>query len=122
MTRKLPSFPIILMMFMAIACSSAGASRKLIANARDGNLKIIQVLVDKHHVNPNVTDEHGQTPLMLSAERGYLNIVRFLLEKGSDSRLRDNQGRTAFDLATKAGFDEIAELLRGSTVQQSLKR
>jgi hypothetical protein len=108
MTRTRQMLLMILAMSLATACSRAGAERKLLANARDGNLSIVRVLINKHRVSPNIFDQNGQTPLMLSAERGHAEIVRFLLEKGADPKAKDSQGRTAFDLANDAGHTEIS--------------
>ena len=121
MTRTPQLWLIILAMAMTLtaACSRTGAERKLLANSRDGNLSIVQVLVDRHHVSPNVTNTDGQTPLMLSAERGHREIVQFLLVKGADAQIKDRQGRTALSLAEGAGRAEIAALLKAPTNKRS---
>ena len=40
----------------------------------------------------------GQTPLHISAQYGYIDIVRSLLDAGADRTIRDNDGHTAVDL------------------------
>ena len=42
----------------------------------------------------------GRTPLGFAAERGHLEIVKFLVEEGgADVEAKDEDGRTALDLA-----------------------
>lgn len=55
---------------------------------------------------------YGQTPLMEAAEAGDLRMVRTLLSAGADLSARDEDGRTAADLAEQAGHGDLAALLR----------
>ncbi|KAI0192078.1 hypothetical protein EV127DRAFT_54742 [Xylaria flabelliformis] len=52
-----------------------------------------------------------------SRPRATIRLVKKLLEKGADARLRDNTGRTAFDAANNAGLkaSEIKKLLNDSS-------
>lgn len=62
------------------------------------------------HVNRgddlNARDEHGRTPLMLSASRNNANICRLLLAAGAKRDLIDPQGNDALAIAIKAGAGE----------------
>lgn len=44
-------------------------------------------------MNINRVDCHGETPLMVAAELGYVEIVKFLIEKKADVKLLDGQDR-----------------------------
>lgn len=44
-------------------------------------------------------DEDGRTPLMLASRHHHDDVVEYLLSRGADASLRDNNGRTALDLA-----------------------
>lgn len=59
----------------------------------------------------NAADENGLTPLMLAALRNRGAISVLLLESGADPFLRDNQGRTALDIARSAASSEVANSL-----------
>jgi len=50
------------------------------------------------HADPNRA-VHSMTPLMMAAGYGYTPIVRVLLTRGADPRLRDLDGLTAVDYA-----------------------
>ena len=56
--------------------------------------------------------QNGNTPLHVAALNGYTEIVRLLLaQPGIDKTLKNNDGKTALDLAQEKGLTEIAELL-----------
>jgi uncharacterized protein len=55
-------------------------------------------------VDINAVDGRGQTALYGAALQGYDEIVRFLLSKGADTKIKDQRGFTALDAAEgKAG-------------------
>ena len=57
--------------------------------------------------------QNGNTPLHVAALNGYTEIVRLLLaQPGIDKTLKNNDGKTAQDLALEKGFAEIVELLK----------
>ncbi|TNJ29162.1 Ankyrin repeat protein 1 [Giardia muris] len=63
------------------------------------------------HTNHGVRDEQGKTALMLSAEQGYIELVRILM--GYEQKLTTNTGETALILAARAGQDAACKLLVG---------
>lgn len=46
----------------------------------------------------------------MAAQRGCLEIVQFLLEKGLDSSLRDTTGHSPYDYANDEGYADIIQL------------
>lgn len=48
---------------------------------------------------------------MKAAYYGYENICHYLVENGSDLKLKDGEGRTVADLALKNGYRDIAKQL-----------
>jgi ankyrin repeat protein len=50
------------------------------------------------------------SPLMYAANEGNQVVVAALLKHGADSRRRDDQGRTASDIARERGFDTVATM------------
>ncbi|KTD74041.1 ankyrin repeat domain-containing protein [Legionella tucsonensis] len=58
-----------------------------------------------------VTDNQGNTPLMVAAGRGNLKIIEYLLEKGCDLHRKNNIGENAATLAAGNGQLEILEFL-----------
>lgn len=63
----------------------------------------------------NAQTKTGETPLHLAAEKGKLEMVKYLLELGAKTDVRDKGaggGASAFDAAKRSGQKEIAELLK----------
>ncbi len=54
---------------------------------------------------------YGRTALMIAAAEGHLEVVRLLVEAGSDLSLADAEGSTALSLARSYGHLDVAALL-----------
>ena len=52
------------------------------------------------------------TPFMLACERGHVQIVQELLEKGCNTGLQNGEGRTGWEVARSEGRKEVDDLLR----------
>ena len=49
----------------------------------------------------NESDENGRTPLMIAAEVGNNVVANFLMSKGASMNSRDNDGKTAVEIAAE---------------------
>jgi hypothetical protein len=49
-----------------------------------------------------------------------INVVRLLLEHGADPNIKNNDGKTAIDLALEKGYSEIVKLIRG--IQRGIEK
>ncbi|XP_076816760.1 uncharacterized protein LOC143462461 [Clavelina lepadiformis] len=56
-------------------------------------------------------NKHGRTPLHIAAHRGYLDIVRTLLQAGCNPDIQDDNGDTALHRAVTAGYERIVQRL-----------
>jgi serine/threonine protein kinase len=56
-------------------------------------------------------DAYENTPLILAAKSGQLDVVRLLLDRGANPGMRDQSGRTALDAARAQGHMDIVKLL-----------
>lgn len=56
-------------------------------------------------------DPHGDTMLTWAARRGQINVIRALLESGTNAEVRNRAGLRAIDIARAAGHDQIVALL-----------
>jgi ankyrin repeat protein len=76
--------------------------------AREGHLFAAMVLVG-HHANPNARDDRRQTPLHAAAEGTEregerFQIVKMLIAKGADRKLRDAAEKRPVDYAKTPEF------------------
>ncbi|KAK3175411.1 Glycerophosphocholine phosphodiesterase [Lecanicillium sp. MT-2017a] len=91
----------------------------LLFAAEKGSAAIIKELL-KEGVDPNFADFYGETALTRAAERGYLDIIRVLID---DERLNVQMGKrfgdTPFILALKSKQPDAAKMLLPSTCDSS---
>lgn len=70
---------------------------------------ILQLLIDKG-ADLNSGDNQG-TPLILAVQNGDFDMVKFLLENGSEPSI-NFEGTSALDIAIEANYDDIANLIQ----------
>jgi len=75
-----------------------------------GHLDIIRLLLD-NHAYIDAESPNGTTPLMMAAFYGTPSAVKLLLESGADPLLKNVQGLTAIDFATRANRGDAAEII-----------
>jgi len=63
---------------------------------------------------------HGFTPLIIAVWNGHAHIAEYLINQGASITHADNSGCTAFDWATRSGFDQLAAYLK-AVEQKTLK-
>ena len=76
------------------------------------DISVIKSLLAQYHLNPNIKDRRGITPLMTACERGNMALITLLLEYGGDLYLRDFQGRNSLYYVTHnfVGLQPIIQL------------
>ena len=85
----------------------------LMTCAREGQLNGLRLLLDKK-AGVDLTNSINQTALHIAANGWWqenVNIVRELLENGSDKNVTDSAGKTPIDLAKARNFNATVELL-----------
>jgi serine/threonine protein kinase len=73
-------------------------------------LGVLRLLLERG-ANVNAIDDRENTPLMLAAKSGQIEMVRLLLERGADRELVDAMGAKPSEAARKEGHTEIVKLL-----------
>src|SRR5207302_11086539 len=81
--------PIVLLAFAsALALFGMAANEDLLSAARSGDLAAVKTAIEGGAVIEAKTP-YGQTPLYLAAMNGHEEVVRFLLDKGASTDVRD---------------------------------
>lgn len=78
------------------------------AAARAGRLSEVRSLIESGRIEVDAGDRYRMTAMMMAAERGHLEVVRYLLKAGAEIDRRETFfNRSAFDLASAARKSEI---------------
>lgn len=75
---------------------------------RDGSLKVARVLIDWPKTNIEIRTAHDESPLMMAALKGHLELAKRLIERGADV---NKTGWTPLHYAATHGHLAIMELL-----------
>uniref|UniRef100_A0A7N6A328 Ankyrin repeat domain 28b n=1 Tax=Anabas testudineus TaxID=64144 RepID=A0A7N6A328_ANATE len=90
------------------------------AAAMNGHPECLRLLMSSNtqHINVDVQDTNGQTPLMLAVLNGHTECVYALLSQGASVEKQDRWGRTALHRGAVTGQEECVEALiqRGASV------
>lgn len=90
----------------------------IIHAASTGQLDMVQQLLDREHVDVNVSDYDGRTPLHLAVAEGHERTAAFLMERGANSEMQDRFGNTPRSDAQKSHLEHLF----GDTCQASAHR
>lgn len=97
---------------MATADDSLGAEDALIMAAADGDLDVVVFSVEMLHVDCDIRDLEGTTPLIAACSKGCGPIAEFLISKGADvNAANDAYGWTAVIAAAAAGAVDCLRIL-----------
>jgi ankyrin repeat protein len=62
-------------------------------------------------------------PLQLAAaEKGFLDLVKLIVEKGADALIKDPRGQIALDRAVYGGYTDVVEFLRPLSISSGPRR
>lgn len=59
----------------------------------------------------NEKDANGETPLFYAVRYNKFENCEFLIHEGADVSIRNNEGKTAYDIAKELGYEECMEIL-----------
>jgi len=76
-----------------------------------GQLQRVKNLVEKHGVPVNIQNNQGITPLMVAANNGKTNIVRYLIRKGANVRRESRNGKRAIHNAARYDHVNIIRMI-----------
>jgi thiol-disulfide isomerase/thioredoxin len=87
--------------------------KSLLNAAKEGNLKIVQKMIQKKKIKIETASKDGYTSLIYASAKGHGDIVSFLLSQGANKKAVDIDGVSALDYAKKKGHKHIIKLLEG---------
>jgi len=79
--------------------------------ATNGHLQVAEFLI-ANGAMVNALSPSETTPLMMAIGSGNELLIKYLLDKGADLRMRNHQGYTAIDIAEMFGKDDIRDGLK----------
>ena len=82
----------------------------IVIAAQSANSAVVKLLLD-HNANPNLSDNRGQTPLMVRAVVGDTNMIKLLLSYGADPNRADTGQETALMKAVRGRKFKAAQTL-----------
>ena len=121
------------LIMMGLASAQEDSKEPLCRAAQYGDLAQTKTLLSSG-ANPNVRDDHGETPLMKTAlahlrylpdnapkiERDYEGIAHLLLDKGADANARSDTGRAALSMAVDGSASEYRIIGANETIARLL--
>ncbi|KHN98562.1 Ankyrin repeat-containing domain protein [Metarhizium album ARSEF 1941] len=83
--------------------------------ASSNNLEILTLLANQASFDPDVQDDSGWTPLMISASVADSEaVLRVLIQKGAEVNEKNSNGQTALHFVASKKNMDVARLLLGS--------
>jgi outer membrane protein assembly factor BamB len=105
------SSTVVVLLLLLASPASAGEAEDLFTAARAGDLAAVRELIESG-LAVDSADKYGATALGMAAGRGYLEVVRYLVEAGADlDRAEDFYGASPLGMALFNGHPEVAKVL-----------
>ncbi|MDA0976739.1 MAG: ankyrin repeat domain-containing protein [Proteobacteria bacterium] len=77
-----------------------------------GNIQVVKYILNENEKDINFVDDSGHTALMLAGEKGYSEVVQYLLDKNASTKVTDKNNWTPLMVASQNGnLDIIKHLL-----------
>ncbi|KAF7312310.1 Ankyrin [Mycena indigotica] len=70
------------------------STKNLWIAAGDGDLNRVRHLIEQESLSPNAPDEFTYTPMHAAASYGHLHVLEYLISKGGDVNVEDNDNDT----------------------------
>ena len=84
--------------------------RKLLVAAAEGDLQMLNSMLNDFGMSPDTPLVAGITPLMIAASSGHIEIVDSLIQAGADVGKRNNEGVNALDIVNVIKFYDRADI------------
>ena len=71
----------------------------------------VKILINNKVNNLNEQDNKGYTALMYASLYGHYDAIQILILNGANSKIKNNKGKTALNIASKNNYKYITQLL-----------
>ncbi|WP_145958098.1 ankyrin repeat domain-containing protein [Candidatus Fokinia solitaria] len=96
--------------------------KALIDATRMGLLSSVRYII-KSGIKPTITDENGNTLLILAVKNGDIKMVSLLLEYGGEQlKIANKAGETAMSVAAKNNYTDITSILKTFQIQEEFRK
>lgn len=75
---------------------------------------VVEFLLDNQYCGVNSYLSTSHTPLMAAARSSFSNteMIKLLLDRGADKTMKNDEGKTAYDIALEEGHTDIAKMVK----------
>ena len=75
---------------------------------------VVEFLLDNQYCGVNSYLSTSYTPLMAAARSSFSNteMIQLLLDRGADKTMKNDEGKTAYDIAMEEGHTDIAQMVK----------
>lgn len=105
---------ILFFLFIALAAplrAAEEADEKWFAMAETGNAKQLEELYSSDKINVNAINSDGDRALHLSASKGHLGCVKYIIKQGTDINAKNEEGETALHKSAYNGHADCVAYL-----------
>jgi hypothetical protein len=86
----------------------------IFAVVQKGDAEMLAYMLEAGKSKVDVTDEYGNTPLILAAQIGHVEVVKILIAAGANLRASDKHGEPLIHLVAESGEIEVMKVLLAS--------
>jgi ankyrin repeat protein len=109
MSRQIAS--LIFALLLSAAAIAQNTNEEFFTAARRGDATAVKAFLDKG-TDVNAKTQYGATALAYAADKGHVEVVRLLLERGADANVKDTfYGEVPIGWACTKGHTEVIKLL-----------
>ena len=76
------------------------SQRDFISAIKDGNVEVLQAMLEQGGIKLDQTDEEDRTPLFIATIEGHQKIVQLLIDAGALTNQANNNGRSPLWMAS----------------------
>jgi len=77
----------------------------------DNNINLLNKYIQQKHIDINKQNQQGETALHLATKMNMINSIKYLVESGANTNIRDSNNKTPLVYAVSAGHKESVTIL-----------